>query len=348
MANYLKSYKINDKLIWTLPGDRTNLLEIDHAQRKRAGELNLKTAVHKVNIPAPAPNVKYNQWGEAYIDDQDSDSEGSSDENADLLPAPVDDDDDASVYSKYSDEDGSGEDGHLVSDEESQPGYTGAEVPRLVLTEGGTVMVGLVANDSTAPVIDQPAAITGNPTPALQSTAFAGQAIAALDLGAAQTPEPTAVSANMSPGLEQAPDPAPVAGQAEDPPQSPTLTNPPPVAPSADPAAGPVVPDVQQPAIIAAPAIPVVNAPVEVKLGEGKLSSKGLSCVFCKRTPITGIVPALALGAAADLLVKVSVPSDCICAYELRRAGDSRLDRSSRENRTPSMIIARRMKRDRL
>jgi hypothetical protein len=59
-------------------------------------------------------------------------------------------------------------------------------------------------------------------------------------------------------------------------------------------------------------AVPVALAPAPaaipsvLSLGEGKLSSKGLSCMFCRRTPITGIVPALALGAAAELLVRVS------------------------------------------
>ena len=74
-------------------------------------------------------------------------------------------------------------------------------------------------------------------------------------------------------------------------------------------AAVPVV----QLAVSAVPsAVPVIAAPnpaafpAVLNLGEGKLSSKGLSCMFCRGTPITGIVPALALGAAAELLVKVS------------------------------------------
>jgi len=78
----------------------------------------------------------------------------------------------------------------------------------------------------------------------------------------------------------------------------------------------PTVPVIQHrdPLSRLAPAIPVVQAlpsapsPSVLNLGEGKLSSKGLSCMFCRRTPITGIVPALALGAAAELLVRVSAP----------------------------------------
>jgi hypothetical protein len=75
MANYVKSYKIKDKLVWTWPGHKSNLLEASYAQRKRNGETSLITKVYTTDIPPPAPPVKYNQWGEIYYSASESDSE---------------------------------------------------------------------------------------------------------------------------------------------------------------------------------------------------------------------------------------------------------------------------------
>jgi len=75
MANYVKSYRLKDELVWTWPGHKSNLLEGSYAQRKRSGETSLATKVYTVDIPPPVPPVKYNQWGEGYCSASESDSE---------------------------------------------------------------------------------------------------------------------------------------------------------------------------------------------------------------------------------------------------------------------------------
>lgn len=320
MANYLKSYKINDKLIWTLPGDRTNLLEINHAQRKRAGEMNLNTAVHKVNIPAPVPNVKYNQWGEAVYDSQDSDSEGGEDEEV-VQPGGAegvhDDDGEHSEGEDYSDE-GSDMDGHASSDEESHEDSMGDDTAQPPVAVAGQADVEVVAVDAdgAAPAAAPPVTLPDNVNPQIEPTTATAEPPAALDLGEPQLVAQAVVNNEGDNIAVKLPAPQPPAAVAELPPGVPTS---PPVvlavaaqaAPALDaqpdaPATAPIPEAVQVPVVAPAPAPAPPPVPLEVKLGEGKLSSKGLSCVFCKRTPITGIVPALALGAATELLVKVS------------------------------------------
>jgi hypothetical protein len=280
MRDWLKSYKINEKLVWTLPGHTSNLLEVTHAQRKRAGELNLKTAVHKVNIPAPPPSVKYNQWGEAYVDDEGSDSEGSEEE--DEVMEDVNGNAAAGTHGYHDDYD---------SEEDEDDDRSEVVAPPPVVTEEAVVPATEVAANEVGAVepvdaqTDAAMAIDEVPPPTQPGEA-------APDLGEAQpaviNPEQTANPVAVVADPEQPP------GQAV-PPRNivPAHT----AAHTADIAATIDAP--------APPAVAPAPGPVEIKLGEGKLSSKGLSCVFCKRTPITGIVPALALGAATELLVKV-------------------------------------------
>jgi hypothetical protein len=300
MRDWLKSYKINEKLVWTLPGHTSNLLEVTHAQRKRAGELNLKTAVHKVNIPAPPPSVKYNQWGEAYVDDEGSDSEGSEDEdeviedvngNAAAGTHGYQDDYDSE---EDEDDDRSDRSGSHVSDDGSEappPAVNEVVAPPPIATEEAVAPASEIAAKEAVPVepvdaqADAAMAIDEVPPPTQPGEATP-------DLGEAQpaviNPEQTANPVAVVAGLEQPP------GQAV-PPRN--------IFPAHITAhAAGVAATIDAPA---PPAVAPAPGPVEIKLGEGKLSSKGLSCVFCKRTPITGIVPALALGAATELLVKV-------------------------------------------
>ena len=301
MSDWLKSYKINEKLVWTLPGHTSNLLEVTHAQRKRAGELNLNTAVHKVNIPAPPPSVKYNQWGEAYVDDEGSDSEGSEDEdevmedvNGNVAAGPHGYQDD---YDSEEDEDDDRSDrsGSHVSDDGSQaplPASNEVVAPAPVAIEEAVVPAAEVASDEAVPVeqVDAQAAAAmaiDEVPPQIQP----GETAA--DLGETQ---PAAINS------EQPANPVAVVADPEQPPdQAVPPRNIVPAHIAAHAAGVAATVDAPEP-----PAVAPAPGPVEIKLGEGKLSRKGLSCVFCKRTPITGIVPALALGAATELLVKVS------------------------------------------
>lgn len=267
--------------------------------------MNLKTAVHKVNIPAPPPSVKYNQWGEAYVDDEGSDSEGSEDDDEVMEDMTGNTAAGAHGYhddydsEEDEDDDRSDRSGSRVSDDGSQvpaPVVDEEVAPPPVVTEEAVVPAAEVASDgaaqvATAMAIDE-VPLQNQPGEAAPEPVVAPEPVAAPDLGEAQpaaiNPEqpvnPVAVVADPEQSLDQAATPglivpADVAAHAA----AVSATIDAPVPPSVVPAPG----------------------PIEIKLGEGKLSSKGLSCVFCKRTPITGIVPALALGAATELLVKV-------------------------------------------
>jgi hypothetical protein len=338
MANFLRSYQINPKLVWSHPNHSSNLMEGFYKEEQKQGRRTIQTAVHRQNIPS---FIKYNDYGEI-------ESDSSSDEEEDNPPPPQavaaatgvhtytsdsdsdseqSQDEDESADSVDSDSGGNGSDDSAASASHGNPqgestmeAMNGTEQGNATAQPVASTGPALSVNQSIEEVVEHNIIADHQPVEEarpenlplgaeVDNTTASEELPAETAVGAAAGPLGPIVHAEEAIPASAETAEAAQAGAPNETPTSPMIAAASVVLPqvartgtvpstSAIPPAGLQVPS--------APTIPGPEVLPVVKLGDRKLSKMGISCVFCKRTPITGIVPALALGAATEVLAKVN------------------------------------------